>query len=150
VLDQAYSGRTRLRGLYGRYVWARTEPLYGGAEAQLFPEVVKVVAARDATLELRQALIEGLYQFASTVDPSEQRALKLAEPLLALLLQPEAAPLVERLAQVQLYNLIFHDGHALAPAHTLVADSSERAAMRAALAKHPSERASEISTWLSR
>jgi hypothetical protein len=150
LLDQTYAERARLRGLYGRYAWARTEPSYAGVENELFPEIVKVVSARDATVELRQALIEGLYQFVSATDPSEERALRLARPLLGLLLQPEAAPLVERLAQVEIYNLVFHGGSALAPAHAVVADPAERAAMRSALAVYPSERASQISSWLSR
>jgi hypothetical protein len=151
VLDIAYGERARVRGLFGGYLWARIQPEFAAAADQLYPPVSKIFAAPDATLELRQALIEGVDTAVTEDGTGNPNALELARALLALLTQPEAAPMMEGLTQGEMYNLVFHnDGTATAPAATLVPDLAQRTAMRAALAKYPSQRASEIAAWLAK
>jgi hypothetical protein len=148
LLDLARDQRSARRGLFGRYIWARVAPIYPGAEDTLLPAALAALQPKDATIELRDALIYGLYDAVLALGPTPERAVKLARPLLGLLLQPEAAPLLDRMLQVPIYNLVFRPGAAPLPVATVVPDPADRARMKAIADGFRSQRAHEIRDWL--
>ncbi len=137
-------------GLFGRYVWSRVAPIYPSAEPSLLPLTLNLVEARNATVELREALLYGLYNEVGELTPLRERNIQLIRALLGLMLQPEAAALQDRLLQVPLYNLICGEGSNVPPAATVVPDASQRTRLKQAIAGFSSERAQEIGAWLDR
>jgi len=95
LVGSAYAERARVRGLFGQFVWARVEPEYATGEDRLYPLLIKIVAAKDATVDLRQSLIDGLCPKVTENGAANARAVDFAHVLLGLLLQPEAAPLMD-------------------------------------------------------
>ena len=47
--------------LFSAYAWARVAPVYRLDEAALFPPIVSIIEAKDASIALRQAFIYGLF-----------------------------------------------------------------------------------------
>ncbi|HMC10394.1 MAG TPA: hypothetical protein VKH44_03855 [Pirellulaceae bacterium] len=148
MLALAKEQRAKLHGLFGRYLWARVGPVYRDALDALLPPALEIVQARDATLQLREALIYGLYDTFLSIAPMPPKSLELLRPLLGLLTQPEAAPLGDRLIQVPIYNLIFRPGKTPPSAASVLPDPAARTRILDALGTHKSAKAAEVRSWL--
>jgi len=148
LLRVAYDERGARRGLFGRYVWARIKPIFPSAEDDFIQAVFEVVRADDTTIELREALVYGLYEEVLSLGPTPQRSLNFLRPLFALLLQPKAAPLFDRLLQVPIYNLLFRPGAVPAAAETIIPNANDRKQVRGVIAEFSSSRAQEVLAWL--
>jgi hypothetical protein len=148
LLQFAFDHRRNARGLFGRYVWARVAPLYSGDENALRTSALAIVEVPDATLELRDAVIDGLYRAVLSLGPTPERSAMLLRPLLGLTLQAEAAPLMDRLLQGPIYNLVFRPTGPHLRAAEVVPDAAERARMATKVAGYRPQRARDIRLWL--
>ncbi|MGA2499022.1 MAG: hypothetical protein ABSH20_14870, partial [Tepidisphaeraceae bacterium] len=148
LLKLTYEKRSGYGGCYGRYLWARVAPVYAVDEAALLPAVLETVQARDANRDLREALIYGVYDEIVSLGPTPQRSLGLIRPLLGLAPQPEAAPMMDRLLQVPIWNLLYRPGVAPPSPATVIPDAAARAEIAAVVSRYKSERARRIARWL--
>ena len=148
MLALASEKRGELRGLFGRYLWARIAPVYRESFDALLPPALQIVQARDATAQLREALIYGLYDLFLSVAPTPPKSFELLRPLLGLVPQAEAAPLADRLIQVPIYNLIFRPGMTPPAPATVLPDAAARARILGALGTFKSQKSKQVRSWL--
>ena len=149
MLNAIYRQRAVADGLLGRYVCARLHPLFEQHEDAMQTAVMRVVGAEGTTDGLRETLVECLYDESAEQDVTEERAARLLRKLLPWAGRKEAAPMLERMLQVHLYNLIFYrPGAAPLPVARVLPQAAERSALVQAFAAHPSPRQAEIVAWL--
>ena len=148
LLKLAQEKRSAYGGLFGRYLWARIAPVYALNEGVLTSPTLEIVQAKDATRDLREALIYGLYDETLSLGTTPERTLGLLRPRVGLTLQPEAVPLLDRLLQVPIYNLVFQPGMAPVSPASVMPDAASRVAAAAVVARYKSERARRVAQWL--
>lgn len=148
LLQYAYENRAAAQRLFAGYVWARVRHVYATAPEALSTQVFAIVSAADASIPLRQALINGSYEELIARRPAPEDVRKMLRVLLGLLQQKEAAPLFDRLLQSQIYNLLFQFGGAEARPADVVPDAADRAHMIAVIGRFTSQRAGEVRKWL--
>jgi len=147
LLRRAYDERVTCRGPFGRYVWARVAPVFNYADEDFMKDIFRVVRADDATLELRESLLYGLYEGVLSLGSTRERTESFLRQALQLLLEPNAAPIYDRLIQVPLYNLVFRPDAAPIPSEEIVPDSRERDQMRSIVSGFTSPKAQELVGW---
>lgn len=140
--------RADCRALFARYMWERVAPIYPDAENPIFTTMLSLIEAKDAKVELREALLYGIYDEVSKHPVTEEHRLQLVRSFLHLMLQPEAAPLHDRLLQVPLHDLLFEDGNKTLSAATVFPDVAERSKLKHAVDGFHSQKAKEIGSWL--
>src|SRR5262249_23498886 len=143
----AYQHRAASRDLFARYLWARVGSTFVESKDRPLDEVLKLTLAEDANAAMRGSLTHDVYAAVLLIEDSRVHQ-ALARTFLLILLQHSAAPLHHRLAEVELYNLIFDKGRAAFPAATVLPQPADRAAVRAALSTLDSDGAKEIAKWL--
>ncbi|MBV9354855.1 MAG: hypothetical protein JO023_04950 [Chloroflexi bacterium] len=150
LLHLTFERRAMVRDVVARYVWDYVEPAFVRAPEQLLPDILALISAGDATLELRRSLIADLYDTVVLYDLGREVVDPLVKALLVLLLQPSASPLRHTLIEVQLYNLIVGDEQPSAAADTLVPDPAERERLRAAVrgAEADADTSEALVAWL--
>jgi len=146
LLNFTYARRQTPRGFFGQYLWARIQPVYTQFEADLAPAALRIVEAEDTNLELRAALLYPIYDMVLALG-RPQRITAFLRAALALLLQPSAKPLWDRLIQVPIYNLAVAGTERLS-AEEVVPSAAGRARIAQVLAGFPFQRAAEVRNWL--
>jgi hypothetical protein len=148
VMKMMYNEREHATGLFGRYVCDRVSRHFESMEDAMQTGFMRVVTASGTTETLREALVDCLYDESAEQDLTEDRAIALLRRFLSWAQQPEAAPMLDRMLQVHLYNLIFRPGEAPLPVGKVVPDAEERSRLEQVFAAYPSARAKEIVAWL--
>ena len=148
IIKTLFNNRERVTGVLGRYAAARLASHYAAFEDAMQAGIMRVVTAEGTTDDLRLALVEFLYDESAEQDLSEQQAIKLLRRLLSWAGQPEAAPMLDRMLQVHLYNLIFRVDHPPLARDKVAPDAAERSSLAKIFAAHPSQRSTEIIAWL--
>jgi hypothetical protein len=148
LLTALHEKRAGTRGSFARYVWARVAPKFAANEDAVRGAALWVIRAKDAHVEIRESLVGSLFEATLALDPTPERTLALLKPYLALLRQPDAAPLHDRLVQVPIHNLIFREGQAPPAVEAVVPDAAARAAMQATVSRFNSDRAKAVAAWL--
>jgi hypothetical protein len=148
LLRLARDKESEYRGLFGRYVWARCAPIYAEVEKAISVSALQVIAAKEANPELRQAFIAGMYDQVLSLGPTRDRRIELGGALLRLLEQPEAATLVDWLAQVPIYNLVLGPEAPVMEPTQFVSDPAARGRIAHVLAGLHSQRAKQLQAWL--
>ncbi|MBS1826007.1 MAG: hypothetical protein JST93_11845 [Acidobacteria bacterium] len=148
VLKTLFANRDTVSGLFGRYACARLSTQYEAYEDPLQAGLMRVVMTDGSTESLRESLIEYLYDESAEHEPSQDKAIKLAQRFIAWARQPEAATMLDRLIDVHLYNLIFPPDEPALPVGKVVPASVDRTALQKIFASHLSPRSSELIAWL--
>ncbi|MBL8173702.1 MAG: hypothetical protein JNK48_03480 [Bryobacterales bacterium] len=148
LLKTLFAHREKTTGLFARYACARLAPQYEAFEEGMQTGIMRVVTAAGATGPLRETLVEFLYDQSAEQELTEDKAVKLAQRFIAWARQPEASPMLDRLIDVHLYNLIFRPDEPALPVAKVLPDAAERAALAAIFAKEPSPRCTEVISWL--
>jgi hypothetical protein len=97
---------------------------------------------------MRESLLYALYEEILMLELTPERSITVISSLFGLLLQPEAAPLFDRLIQVPIYNLLFRPETPPQSVLDIIPDASDREQMGEIIAGFTSPRAKEILTWL--
>jgi hypothetical protein len=129
-------------------VWARLAPIFPLAEDDFIKLIFEIAQSDDATIELREALVSGLYDEVMSLGPTPQRSQTVLRPLFRLVLQPKAAPLFDRLLQVPIYSLLFRPGVPPSSAQIIIPDANDRERVKGVIAGFTPPRAKEILAWL--
>ncbi len=143
-----YAHRQDAQGLFARYAWERLAPMYASAEDPYLTAILRIVRSADASLPLRQTLLNGLYTEAQQMGLTPERCRKLLPPFLQILLQEDAAPMLDRFLQVQIYNLVFRPGLAAPNSAEILADAAERSRIAEVAGRYRNSRAQQIQAWL--
>lgn len=150
LLNFTQARRTASKDLFARYLWARVGPAFLQSAERLLTEVTDIITAESATLELRMALIHDLYEAVLLLEPNPDLSRRVIKAFFSVLLQGGASSrLHQGLIEVQLYNLIFHEGKAKFARRAIYPENAaELNELRSVLTRLDSERARQLSGWL--
>jgi hypothetical protein len=149
LLRLTFEKRAVVRDVVARYVWDYVEPVFVRAPDQLLSDILALISAEDASLDLRRSLIANMYDAIVLYDLGPEVVQPVMKTLLALLVQPSAQPLRQTLIDVQLYNLIFSRGQASASADVLLPDRAERDQLRNVVGEADADASEALGDWLS-
>jgi len=147
LLSFGVDQRQVARDLFARYLWSHISAAVLDV-SKLRDQLLELVAAADAALDLRTSLIADLYEAVLMRDDDADLLRAVLRKLFSVLQQPQAGPFVGRLVDLQLYNLVFHHPAAPGSAADVLPDAGERAAVLAQLEGMPSERAQQLRAWI--
>lgn len=148
LLRQVQDHRQTWHGLLGRYVLARLASQLRQNEPTVASALILIAQQYDTEPTLRDALVNGVYDNATQLGVDARRRQQLARSLFELLLLPASQAMVDRLVQVQLYNLLLRPGQTPPRPAAVVPDSAVRGRIDALLANLPGDRAHALRAWL--
>lgn len=148
LLRQVQDHRQAWHGLLGRYVLARLASQLRQNEPTVASALILIAQQSDTEPTLRDALVNGVYDNATQLGVDAGRQQQLARSLFELLLLPAGQAMIDRLVQVQLYNLLLRPGQTPPRPAAVVPDSAVRGRIDALLANLPDDRARALRAWL--
>src|SRR4030095_8117540 len=149
LIKFTFDRRTVTKDVLARYLWDYVEPVFIQAPEELLPDILSLITAPDATVELRGSLIADLYQCILLLEPNSELSGGVIRAFFSLLFQPSAKALHHSLLDVQLYNLIFRDEQPRFTAASIFPNPAVRERLRVTSRQFDSDRAEEILNWLS-
>lgn len=148
LLRQVNDHRSRCHGLLGRYVLARIEPLFALNEQAFTNALLFIALQSDTDPSLRESLVYGAYAEMLQLGLTAERRRLLLRPLFELLLVPTAAPMIDRLLQVPIHNLLFEPEPAPLRVDEVLADASLRARLETVIGGQTGEKARKVGAWV--
>lgn len=148
LLKLTFDRRAESRDVVARYVWDYVEPVFLRTPQALLPEILSVITADDANLELRRSLIDDLYDAVLLHEMGPTVASDVIRAFFSLLLQQSARPLYQTLVDVQLHNLIFDGEEPGASADSIIPEQTLRDLYESVLRGLDSDSADVLVAWL--
>jgi hypothetical protein len=148
LLMLAVERRAVSRDVVARYVWDYVEPVFLRTPEQVLPEILSLITAADANLELRRSLIADLYDAVLLNEMGPSVVSDVIRAFFSLLLQESARPLYQTLVDVQLYNLIVEGDEPTASADSVFPARAQRDRYAAVLRGLDSDSADVLVAWL--
>jgi hypothetical protein len=148
LLKLTQDNQTTAKDVFGRYLWARVGTVFLDTPQRLLPDLLQLILAEDATIELRRSLVQDLYAAILLLEPNLDILRAVLGAFFALLRQESARPLYDTLVDAQIYNLVFEEGKPRFGARMVIPNSSERNALKAIVSRFGSDRAQRLAGWL--
>lgn len=148
LLDLAHRERTHTRKIFAQYLWARVRPTFSEYQESFLPSVLALITDENSTLELRESLIADLYETTLTLN-SPELTTRVLKTFLLLLTQKSALSLQGRLAEVQIYNLVFREGNSPVSSKTVTPGPEAVKPILATLIGLGTDRSNQLVKWLS-
>jgi hypothetical protein len=146
VLKFAVSHRSDGGDIFARYLWSRIEQSFLKSPDRLLPEVLSIVNAQDSALNMRSSLLNDLYSDSLSLEDNTELRRRVVTGLLPLLTQPEARPMLPKLVNIVLFNLIFRSPQP--KSDEVLPDAAERRRLATILNGMDLEEAHNIARWL--
>jgi hypothetical protein len=150
ILAFAAAHRAEARDVFGRYLWARLIQLFAASPKRPLAEALSLMTAPDATAGLRAECVGAFDRLAPVLAQDRAFLLDLGRALAALVVDPTAAVLRQRVVTVSLYFLVFPDeAQPRFQAAEILPDAAARARAKAVVESVPGPRGQKLAAWLS-